>query len=183
MSNGGMDEFDWLQSFLPADSLTDPNINNEAYQTHQVFHDAEEAAKAAFMQEQAQMSYSFMRSANSGTNHALIIRCTRMPRVQSPEEKHTSKTAIFNSTILLLATPQTQQVVPTIQITDQIPPLRPNSSTWLLRHIRVHMAMFKLAWVPLAPHRGLPALCQTPRPIRAPIGSTKLQDRQSLHRE
>ncbi|KAJ5265372.1 hypothetical protein N7524_006390 [Penicillium chrysogenum] len=71
MSNGGMDEFDWLQSFLPADSLTDPNINNEAYQTHQVFHDAEEAAKAAFMQEQAQMSYSFMRSANSGTNHAL----------------------------------------------------------------------------------------------------------------
>ncbi|KZN89720.1 hypothetical protein EN45_083490 [Penicillium chrysogenum] len=71
MSNGGINGFDWLQSFLPADSQTDPNINNEAYQTHQVFHDAEGAAKAAFMQEQAHMSYSFMRSTNSGTNHAL----------------------------------------------------------------------------------------------------------------
>ncbi|OQE20233.1 hypothetical protein PENFLA_c017G03226 [Penicillium flavigenum] len=66
-----MDGFDWLQSFLPADSQPDPNINNEAYQTHPAFHDAEEVAKAAFMHQQVQRSYSFMRSTNAGTNHAL----------------------------------------------------------------------------------------------------------------
>ncbi|KAJ5479989.1 hypothetical protein N7530_005498 [Penicillium desertorum] len=71
MSNGGTEGFDWLQSFLPADSQPDPNINNEAYQTHPAFHDAEEVAKAVFMHQQAQRSYSFMRSTNSGTNHAL----------------------------------------------------------------------------------------------------------------
>ncbi|CAG7974387.1 unnamed protein product [Penicillium nalgiovense] len=71
MSNGGMDGFDWLQSFLPADSQPDPNINNEDYQTHPAFHDAEEAAQAAFMHQPAQRSYLFMRSTNAGTNHAL----------------------------------------------------------------------------------------------------------------
>ncbi|CAG8903270.1 unnamed protein product [Penicillium egyptiacum] len=73
MSNGGIDGFDWLQSFLPADSQPDhdPTINNEGYQTHRAFHDAEELAKAALMHQQAQRSYSFMRSTSAGTNHAL----------------------------------------------------------------------------------------------------------------
>ncbi|CAI7615876.1 unnamed protein product [Penicillium palitans] len=73
MSSGGMDGFDWLQSFLPADSQPDhdPNPNNEAYQTHPAFHDAEEVARAAVMHQQAHDSYSFMRSTDPGTNHAL----------------------------------------------------------------------------------------------------------------
>ncbi|KAJ5200800.1 hypothetical protein N7472_006004 [Penicillium cf. griseofulvum] len=72
MPNGGMDEFDWLQSFLPADSQPDhePNSNNEAYHAHPAFHDTE-VAKAAVMHQQALRSYSFMRSNNPGTNHAL----------------------------------------------------------------------------------------------------------------
>lgn len=73
MSSGGMDGFDWLQSFLPADSQPDhdPNPNNEAYQTHPALHDAEEVARAAVMHQQAHDSYSFMRSTDPGTNHAL----------------------------------------------------------------------------------------------------------------
>ncbi|OQE45110.1 hypothetical protein PENCOP_c002G08591 [Penicillium coprophilum] len=73
MSNGGIDGFDWLQSFLPTDSHPDydPNSNNEAYQAHQAFHDAEEVARAAVMHQQAQRSYPFMRSTNPGTNHTL----------------------------------------------------------------------------------------------------------------
>ncbi|KAJ5357043.1 hypothetical protein N7517_011652 [Penicillium concentricum] len=73
MSNGGMDGFDWLQSFLPADSQPDHDsiANIEAYQAHLAFHDSEEVAKAAVMHQQAQRSYSFMRSTNPGTNHAL----------------------------------------------------------------------------------------------------------------
>ncbi|CAI7595067.1 unnamed protein product [Penicillium viridicatum] len=72
-SGGGMDGFDWLQSFLPADGQPDPNANpnNEAYQTHPAFHDAEEVARAAVMYQQAHNSYSFMRTTNPGTNHAL----------------------------------------------------------------------------------------------------------------
>ncbi|OQD60510.1 hypothetical protein PENPOL_c023G06847 [Penicillium polonicum] len=73
MSSGGMDGFDWLQSFLPADGQPDrdPNPNNEAYQTHPAFHDAEEVARAAVRYQQAHNSYSFMRTTNPGTNHAL----------------------------------------------------------------------------------------------------------------
>ncbi|KAJ9488323.1 hypothetical protein VN97_g4976, partial [Penicillium thymicola] len=72
MSSGGTDGFDWLQSFLPADGQPDhdPNPNNEAYQTHPAFHDAEEVARAAVMHQQARNSYSFMGSTNPGTNHA-----------------------------------------------------------------------------------------------------------------
>ncbi|KUM58006.1 hypothetical protein ACN42_g9163, partial [Penicillium freii] len=72
-SGGGMDGFDWLQSFLPADGQPDPNANpnNEAYQTHPAFHDAEEVARAAVMYQQAHNSYLFMRTTNPGTNHAL----------------------------------------------------------------------------------------------------------------
>ncbi|KAF4764584.1 hypothetical protein HAV15_001519 [Penicillium sp. str.  len=72
MSNGGMDGFDWLQNFLPADSQPDhdPNPNNEAYRTHPAFHDAEEVARAAVMHQQAHNSYSFTRTTNPGTNHA-----------------------------------------------------------------------------------------------------------------
>lgn len=72
MSGGGTDGFDWLRSFLPADGQPDhdPNPNNEAYQTHPAFHDAEEVARAAVMHQQARNSYSFMRSTNPGTNHA-----------------------------------------------------------------------------------------------------------------
>jgi hypothetical protein len=68
-----MDGYDWLQSFLPADSRPDhePNSNNEAYQAHPAFHDAEEVAKAAVIHQQELSSYSFMRSNNPGTNHAL----------------------------------------------------------------------------------------------------------------
>lgn len=73
MSNGGMDGYDWLESFLPADSQPDHdlNFNNEAYQTHPAFHDAEQVARAAVMHQKAPKSYSFMRSTNTGTNHAL----------------------------------------------------------------------------------------------------------------
>ncbi|CAI7677500.1 unnamed protein product [Penicillium discolor] len=73
MSNGGMDGFDWLQNFLPADSQPDhdPNPNNEAYRTHPAFHDAEEVTRAAVMHQQAHNSYSFMRTTNPGTNHGL----------------------------------------------------------------------------------------------------------------
>lgn len=75
MSNGGMDGFDWLQNFLPADSQPDhdPNSNNEAYRTHPAFHDAEEVARAraTVMHQQAHNSYSFVRTTNHGTNHAL----------------------------------------------------------------------------------------------------------------
>ncbi|KAJ5178644.1 uncharacterized protein N7500_001343 [Penicillium coprophilum] len=73
MSNGGMDGFDWLQSFLPADSHPDydPNSNNEAYQAHPAFHDAEEVARAALTHQQTQWSYPYIRSINPGTNHTL----------------------------------------------------------------------------------------------------------------
>ncbi|KAJ5604290.1 hypothetical protein N7537_007246 [Penicillium hordei] len=72
MSSGGMDGFDWLQIFLPADSQPDhdPNPNNEAYQTHPAFHDAE-VARAAVMHQRTQNSYSFLRSTNARANHAL----------------------------------------------------------------------------------------------------------------
>ncbi|CAI7656168.1 unnamed protein product [Penicillium glandicola] len=72
MSNEGMDGFDWLQSFLPAESQRyhGPNSNNGAYQAHPAFHDAEEVARAAVMHQQAQRSYEFMRSTNPGTNRA-----------------------------------------------------------------------------------------------------------------
>ncbi|KAJ5783245.1 hypothetical protein N7457_005019 [Penicillium paradoxum] len=69
-SGGGMDGFDWLQTFLPADGQPDfdPNSNNAAYQTHPAFQDAEEVAQAAFLYQQAQNSYSFMRSTNPGAS-------------------------------------------------------------------------------------------------------------------
>lgn len=73
MSSGGTDGFDWLQSFLPADSQpeNDPTPNNKADQTHPAFHDAEEVARAAVMHQETQNSYSFMKSTNPRTNHAL----------------------------------------------------------------------------------------------------------------
>ncbi|KAJ5497566.1 hypothetical protein N7463_009553 [Penicillium fimorum] len=73
MSNGGISGFNWLQSFLPSDDQPDhgSSLNNEAYQAHPTFHDAEEVDKAAVMHQQAQRAHLFMKSTNHGANHAL----------------------------------------------------------------------------------------------------------------
>ncbi|KAI2754046.1 hypothetical protein DTO006G1_8788 [Penicillium roqueforti] len=70
MVHGGMDGYDWLQHFLPADTQTghDPSSDIEAHETHPAFHDAEEVAKAAVMHQQAQKTYMLMRSTYP--NHA-----------------------------------------------------------------------------------------------------------------
>ncbi|KAJ5800513.1 uncharacterized protein N7518_002581 [Penicillium psychrosexuale] len=70
MVHGGMDGYDWLQHFLPADTQTghDPSSDNETHETHPAFHDAEEVAKAAVMHQQAQKTYMLMRSTYP--NHA-----------------------------------------------------------------------------------------------------------------
>jgi hypothetical protein len=75
MSNEAMDELDWLLGFLPADGVPhyDLNFDDAAYLANQASHDAEETARAAFMQEQAQNSYSPMRSTNPGTNNVLHL--------------------------------------------------------------------------------------------------------------
>ena len=70
MSNGSLGGFDFIQSFITADGQagydSPPHYTGPA--AHTAFHDAEEAAKAAFKYSQAQNPYALTEPPNSGTN-------------------------------------------------------------------------------------------------------------------